>query len=156
MEESDGRKHPVHLPARDWFNTSTIIFVTVCTKARKPILATDSAHQSLRNAWQTQPSWLTGRYVIMPDHVHLFCAPSDLTPQPLMKWISFWKSRVATRWANPSELPIWQRHFWDTQLRRSERYDVKWEYVIQNPVRAGLVARAEDWPFQGEINSLEW
>src|SRR5205814_10173061 len=43
--ESDGRKHPVHLPTRDWFNTFTIIFVTVCTKARKPILATDSAHQ---------------------------------------------------------------------------------------------------------------
>jgi REP element-mobilizing transposase RayT len=154
--EDAGRKHPIHLPAKDWFNTSTIIFVTVCTKARKPILSTNSAHQLLQHAWQIRPSWLIGRYVIMPDHVHLFCAPADLTPQPLIKWISFWKSHVTTHWADPMQLPVWQRHFWDTQLRRSENYDMKWDYVVQNPVRAGLVARAEDWPFQGEINSLEW
>jgi hypothetical protein len=65
--ESDGRKHPIHLPAKDWFNASTIIFVTVCTKKRKPLLATDEAHQLLRQAWSFKASWLVGRYVIMPD-----------------------------------------------------------------------------------------
>jgi hypothetical protein len=48
------------------------------------------------------------------------------------------------------------RDFWDTQLRRQESYDSKWEYVISNPVRAGLVKEPNDWPFQGELNVLPW
>ena len=35
-------------------------------------------------------------------------------------------------------------------------HDAKWDYVLQNPVRAGLVARAEDWPLAGEIHELRW
>jgi hypothetical protein len=49
-----------------------------------------------------------------------------------------------------------KRHFWDTQLRRGENYDEKWEYIRANPVRAGLVPRVEDWPHQGELNELRW
>jgi hypothetical protein len=41
-------------------------------------------------------------------------------------------------------------------LRSSESYSEKWDYVVANPVRAGLVRRAEDWPFQGEIFLLEY
>ena len=76
--ESDGRKHPVHALVHERHNTPVIVFLTVCTKNRKAILANDSAHQLLRAAWQTQPSWLVGRYVILPDHLHLFCAPAEL------------------------------------------------------------------------------
>ncbi len=52
--------------------------------------------------------------------------------------------------------PLWQRDCWDTQLRRGENYHAKWEYVRRNPVRAGLCRRPEDWPYQGELNVLEW
>jgi putative transposase len=158
--ESDGRKHPVHAPVYERHNTPVIVFLTVCTKDRKTILANDSVHELLRTAWQTQPSWLVGRYVILPDHLHLFCAPAELvgTTQrsPLQKWVGFWKSFSARRWPNPENRPIWQRHFWDTQLRRGENYDAKWHYVVENPVRASLVPRAENWPYQGELNVLRW
>jgi len=92
----------------------------------------------------------------MPDHINLFCAPADLIPQPLTKWVNFWKSHAARSWARREEAPIWQRHFWDTQLRQGENYEEKWVYVLENPVRAGLVKQSEDWPFLGEINVLEW
>src|SRR5256885_6005252 len=32
---------------------------------------------AILNAWKTADHWLVGRYVIMPDHIHLFCAPVD-------------------------------------------------------------------------------
>ncbi len=32
----------------------------------------------------------------------------------------------------------------------------KWEYVRNNPFRKGLVANADDWPYQGVLNDLEW
>jgi len=46
---------------------------------------------------------------------------------------------------------IWQRGFFDHLLRSEESYGQKWNYVRENPVRAGLVARVEDWRFAGEV-----
>jgi putative transposase len=118
-----GRKHPPHFPPTEQHNTATIIFVTVCTKNKRSILTNDPVHNILLTAWLTHPTWLVGRYVIMPDH---------------------------------DDTLIWQRHFWDTQLRRADNYGEKWDYVVNNPVRAGLVLDARDWPYQGELNVLQW
>jgi REP element-mobilizing transposase RayT len=154
--ESDGRKHPAHFPATERFNTPIVIFLTVCTKDRKRILANDSAHNALQEAWRQQPSWLVGRYIVMPDHVHLFCAPGESPVVPLERWVRFWKSYAAQHWPSKEDAPVWQRHFWDTQLRRGESYTEKWQYVVQNAVRAGLVNDETDWSYQGELNVLRW
>ena len=47
--------------------------------------------------------------------------------------------------------PLWQPGFFDHVLRNDESYSQKREYVLKNPVRAGLVPRADDWPYQGEF-----
>ena len=52
--------------------------------------------------------------------------------------------------------PLFQRDCWDRQLRTGEIYTQKWEYVRNNPVRKGLVANADGWPYQGRMNILEW
>lgn len=58
---------------------------------------------------------------------------------------------------DPSRLPWkWQSDCWDTQVRSGTHYAEKWEYVRNNPMRAGLVNTPEDWPWQGEINVLRW
>jgi REP element-mobilizing transposase RayT len=154
--EDIGRKHPVHQLVSEVHNRPIIVFLTACTKNRKSILASDEVHQLLHRAWPMAGEWMVGRYIIMPDHVHLFCAPGEFPPSPLLRWVNFWKSQSARRWLRLEDTPIWQRHFGDTQLRRGENYDAKWDYVVENPVRAGLVARSEDWPFQGELNVLPW
>lgn len=149
------RKHPAHPPPVEVHNRPIIILVTVVTKDRRPILANDIAHELIRGAWLGARAWLIGRYVIMPDHIHFFCAPSD--PEvPLRRWISFWKDRLSKCWPRKTEVPIFQRDYWDRQLRRGEDYGRKWEYVRANPVRAGLVDDADAWAFQGEIDLLPW
>ena len=50
----------------------------------------------------------------------------------------------------------WQDGFFDHLLRNGESYGEKWNYVRMNPVRAGLVAHPEDWPYAGEIEKLSW
>ena len=60
----------------------------------------------------------------------------------------------ATRGERGSACYIWQREFFDHLLRSSESYSEKWEYVRQNPFRAGLANTAEDWLYQGEIEIL--
>jgi putative transposase len=59
-------------------------------------------------------------------------------------------------WPHRSERPIWQRDFFDRQLRSGESYHQKWLYLWENPLRAGLISRPEDWPYQGEVHVLEW
>ena len=61
---------------------------------------------------------------------------------------------VSRQWPWPQEQPIWQKSFWDTQLRQGESYAEKWEYVRQNPVRKGYVSDPESWAYQGELNEL--
>jgi len=156
MVEPSGRKHPIHQPAYERFNTAIMVFVTVCTKDRKAVLANAEMHRVLRESWQRAERWLVGRYVIMPDHIHLFCTPVVSVPESLQSWMGFWKATATRQWPHRGDLPIWQRHFWDTQLRRGESYSAKWDYVGANPVRAGLVCNSEDWPYQGEMNVLRW
>jgi len=101
-------------------------------------------------------SFLVGRYVIMPDHIHLFCAPAQSLPGYLKAWVRYWKSFVSNHWPGGKEGQVWQRDFWDTQMRHGESYGNKWDYVRFNPVRHGLVKKAELWPYQGEMHLLEW
>jgi putative transposase len=155
MEEI-GRKHPIHLDVHDRRDTPIIVFLTVCTKGRKPILASSEAQALLIAAWRTAKMWRVGRYVIMPDHVHLFCAPAESETQPCYSGSNIGNPSQRELGQTQVESPIGQRLFWDTQLRRSESYDQKWNYVVENPVRAELVARSEDWSFQGELSELRW
>jgi hypothetical protein len=40
-------------------------------------------------------------------------------------------------------------------IRHGESYSEKWQYVRQNPVRAGLVDDPDEWPWQSEVARLE-
>ena len=151
-----GRRRPAHPPPLEIGNRSIILFVTVCTADRKPVLANEAAVAVIVDTWREANHWLVGRYIILPDHVHLFCAPAKIEALPVQKWAGFWKSRAAAHWPRPEERPISQVDCWNTQLRRGENYDSKWEYVCNSTVRHGLVQHAEDWPWQGEFNVLQW
>jgi REP element-mobilizing transposase RayT len=150
------RQRPSHHPVIERGNRAILVFLTVCTRDRKPILADPAVHALLRESWSLARDWRVGRYVLMPDHMHLFCAPGRVDYPPLRAWVKFWRSWVSMRWPRPEEQPIWQRDCWDTQMRRGQSYGEKWEYVRRNPVRAGLCKSAEEWAFQGEMNVLMW
>jgi putative transposase len=150
------RKAPIHLPVREIPNRPVIIFVTICSNKRKPTLCSEDKHRVIVNSWLKADAWIVGGYVIMPDHIHFFCAPARRDFPELKKWVQYWKALASLSWPQRSEQPIWQASFWDTQIRSGQSYEEKWEYVRQNPVRKGLVRNADEWPFQGELNGLEW
>jgi len=151
-----GRKYLAHPPIIERHNEPVIIYLTVCSQDRKCIFALPDSAAVIVDAWQKANVWLVGGYVIMPDHIHLFCAPNTFPMKPLQQWVKYRKSLASLSWPRPNNHPLWQRDSWDTQLRRHESYDSKWEYVINNPVRAGLVKEPDDWPFQGALNVLRW
>jgi putative transposase len=126
------------------------------------VLAVDNAdmknHPEVHNKLQTfagsaaRQVMAFGRYIIMPDHIHCFVhiAPDEkigTTVQLLKRALS---SVLQT------EPPHWQPGFFDHVLRHAESYSEKWNYVLQNPVRAGLVKNAEERPFQGSIVQIRY
>jgi putative transposase len=90
----------------------------------------------------------------MPDHLHFFCV-SDESPAStsLSRFVGGFKQWTAKRILRAGGLapPFWQKEFFDHVLRSDESYDSKWIYVRENPVRAGLVDDASEWPYSGEI-----
>jgi putative transposase len=148
------RKSPIHLPNLERHNQPVILFVTVCAKDHQPILANDIMHTAILEAWSLAGSHRVGRYTLMPDHLHLFCSPAWPEAENVRKWVGYWKRLVSRRVER--EEPIWQRDCWDTQIRDADHYSEKWQYMVGNPVRKGLIANAEAWPYQGEVCEFRW
>jgi putative transposase len=78
--------------------------------------------------------------VLVPDHVHLILNFKE--EMTMAKAIRDWKS-----WLARAHGIRWQENYFDHRLRSEEQYGTKAEYVLRNPVRAGLVARPQDWPY---------
>jgi putative transposase len=64
----------------------TILLLTVCANDRKPWMTQRPVQESLEKIWKNADTWLVGNYLLMPDHLHLFCAPRDLH-FTVEKWI---------------------------------------------------------------------
>lgn len=140
--------------------TQPLYFVSFATRDRKSIASLDRAQLALEQYAHCAIAKFNvalGRYVLMPDHVHLFVRGGrNFT---LSSWIGGLKRAISAallKEAQATRLPVkgrslWQPGFFDHILRTDESYAEKWNYVRENPVRAGLVEVADDWPYQGEI-----
>jgi len=90
--------------------------------------------------------------VIMPDHVHLLLSPlrdGEGWPFPLVDILQCLKSATAHRINKVLHHsgPVWEEESFDHILRSDESLKGKCEYIRQNPVKAGLVRRPEDYPW---------
>jgi len=134
-----------------------VFFVTACTYRRRRVLANKRVavlFVEFAERAYSEHNIAVGRYVIMPDHLHLFvCGPDDLE---LGRWVGMLKQCLEKQVVlGGSARHFWQRRFFDHVLRSDESYNQKWNYVRANPVRAGLVTNPDDWPYAGEIIPID-
>jgi putative transposase len=79
-------------------------------------------------------------YVVMPEHVHLVLGEPE--EKPLSVAIQILKQRFSkTR----SEEYVWERRYYDFNIRSRKKRIEKLRYIHRNPVRRELVERPEDW-----------
>jgi len=89
----------------------------------------------------------TERYAfcLMEDHLHLLLAPRKAN---LIDLINGWKSFTANLLLkNGLTGTCWQRGFYDHALRKEEEVQDVAEYIVFNPVRAGVANDWTDYPF---------
>ncbi|WP_028454107.1 REP-associated tyrosine transposase [Chitinilyticum litopenaei] len=137
-------------------------FFTVVTYRRQRIL-TDAAvrralHDAIVRVRQRYP-FVIDAWVLLPDHLHAIWTlpPGDADYALRWRWIKRLVTRaVAGDYARPDwrtashcarrEATLWQRRFWEHQIRDAADYAAHVDYVHFNPVKHGLVAAAADWP----------
>jgi putative transposase len=149
-----------HLPHLNSFARYPIVFLTVVTLRRRTLLACRESHDALVDTWNLSASvdgWFVGRFVLMPDHVHLFTRAA-VNAKSLAGWVQTWKSLSSRRIAGAlnARPPVWQKDYFDRFLRSADNYQAKWNYVEMNPVRKGLCSRPTEWPWRGALFDLRF
>ncbi len=90
-------------------------------------------------------------WVVMPNHAHVLIRQYE--GWPLGAVVGAWKG-AASRTIGQLRLPgapspLWQRDFWDRYAREPKHLGKPIEYILQNPVKAGLCRHPKDWPWKG-------
>jgi putative DNA methylase len=90
-------------------------------------------------------------FVIMPNHVHALLLPK-MNVSELMKSLKGYTAREANRLLSRTGTPFWQKESYDHWVRdQAEWRRIKW-YIENNPVKAGLVSRPEDYRWSSASN----
>ena len=102
--------------------------------------------------------WDVYAAVVMPDHVHVLVRPRPISPSSpevfhslsaiLHSVKGFTSHRINDR-LNRSGC-VWQDETYDRIMRDEEEFIEKWHYIRTNPVKAGLVATPEEYPWHYE------
>jgi putative transposase len=87
-------------------------------------------------------------YCLMPDHVHLLI-DGRTERSDLRRFIKRAKQSSGQRYAATARGPLWQDSYYDHVVRREDDLIRIVRYIIENPVRAGLVKSPLDYPFVG-------
>jgi len=122
-----------------------IYFVTLCVEGRRPVLVNSATFKAIKETIAQLRRWEVMAAVIMPDHIHTIVSPVEDRELSVGDFASGFK-RMLRKSLGPQDWE-WQRGCFDRLLRSDEDLGSKWMYVQENPVRAGLVQRSEDWPY---------
>ena len=93
----------------------------------------------------------------MPDHMHLTLVGND-SKSNMKKCLEMFKQKTGY-WLGKNFPEIkWQKDYYDHILRKQENLDINIKYILNNPVRAGLVDYWNQYPFKGSTvyNLDEW
>ncbi len=94
---------------------------------------------------RAEHGFLLTAWVFLPDHWHaIFYPRHPLTISRVMEAIKDGATKRINRSRREAGL-LWQPRFFDRALRTVKEYNEKVQYVHLNPVKAGLVDRADDW-----------
>jgi putative transposase len=89
-------------------------------------------------------------YCFMPDHQHVILnGKSD--DSDLWKAIVSYKQNTGFWFSKNEPTCRWQKDFYDHIIRKDENLKTQIKYLLDNPVRKGLVAYWQDYPFKGSI-----
>ena len=138
-------------------------FFTVVAYRRQPILCDEVIRNALRTAIETVRTsrpFVIDAWVLLPDHLHCVWTLPGGDADFSTRWMIIKRAvSLACRedyhhadWMTASkrkhrESTIWQRRFWEHQIRDDLDLQRHVDYIHFNPVKHGHVQHAVDWPY---------
>jgi len=136
-------------------------FFTVNTYRRQPVLTQSPVYQALKTSvravMQAHPFTIEA-FVLLPDHLHCIWALPDGDADYARRWniIKRLVSQQVRHLISPmtsgsrarrGELGLWQRRFWEHQIRDERDFEKHVEYIHWNPVKHGYTKTVIEWPY---------
>ncbi|SFB36792.1 putative transposase [Collimonas sp. OK607] len=142
-------------------SAGSTFFFTVVSYRRQPILCDDTFRNALRQSVEmvrAQRPFTIDAWVLLPDHLHCIWTLPEGDADFSTRWRLIKRAVSKTcrhayhrsDWLNASKLShrestIWQRRFWEHQIRDEEDFSNHVDYIHVNPVRHGYVKHVVDW-----------
>jgi REP element-mobilizing transposase RayT len=136
------RLHPNRLDEEEYRAPCATIFVS--WRAQKGVALGGDAAQaiiSVMGRMACNKGIHIEAYCVMPDHVHTVVSLGE--DGDVQGWVRYVKREVARRCDMPG---MWQRSYWDRHARKSQDVWSMVAYVLDNPVRGGLIREWQEWP----------
>ena len=143
--------HHPHRLERSEYQGLRAYFITACAYGRLKVFE-DAAtaqlviDQLFRTA--TKHGFVITAYCVMKDHVHVLLT-AKREDCDLLKWINLWGQLTGYEFKQRTGQHLWQEGYWDHTLRSDESIVLTAAYIVANPVRAGFVTHAQEYPYSG-------
>jgi putative transposase len=136
-------------------------FFTIVTFQRQSIFHDSMAVDMLRVAFRdvmVRLPFQIDAIVVLPEHIHCLWTLPEGDADFSTRWrlikrdftrncpVEYQQARSAAR-LRKGEKAVWQRRFWEHQIRDEADFAYHYDYIHFNPVRHGLVERPQDWPY---------
>jgi len=144
------------------FTPGGTFFFTVNTNRRQPVLTHPAMLSALRGAMRntrTVLPFVVVAAVVLPDHLHTIWELPEGDADFSLRWarikqavtrvyaeLPFARAERSASRTKRREGMLWQRRFWEHQIRDETDLARHVEYIHYNPVKHGHVARVQDWP----------
>ena len=143
-------RHPERLKGFDYIGFHRY-FLTFCTFWRRrhfvAVAKVDLVRSQILRAAALE-GYSAIAYCFMPDHAHLLVEGVRATSDG-RRFIARATQLSAFHFKKVFHEPLWQRYGYERVLRNDEQTLSVARYIVENPLRAGLVASLCDYPFIG-------
>jgi len=130
-------------------------FITSATYLKKSLFQSDrmaNCFLEVLENYRRQNKFLLHEFVLMPDHIHLLLTPTETLEKAVQLIKGGFSFRARKELGFGGE--IWEHSFHDRRVRDELEYERFREYIHQNPVKRGLAAAAEKYPYSSAAGIL--
>lgn len=128
-----------------------IYFITICTDWKNPVFITLDIYIStlaLLRKIAIKKNFALHSWCFMPDHVHLLTQGVGDSAS-LFSFVKLFKQESSFSYKKISGVKLWQDGYHEHVLRKEDDLRETVFYILQNPIRKGLVEKYLDYPYLG-------
>lgn len=168
-EQSERKRH--RLPMEAYAASDCDFFFTLCAydRAAAPFLRKPIAESVVESLLWTKRrnDWTLQCYCLMPDHLHFIARLPErdfgdfdagacgIVPKGILDHVGNFKKYTTTQiwWRHGGRDELWQRSSYDQVIHYNRSVEPAVRYVLNNPVRKGLVQDWRDYPYSRLVDA---